>query len=156
MATLEQIIKAQELESFGLPEWESRLPIRSLYVARQFVAWVNKTAELRSCHSAIGNRLLIEHIDQMLADYRCSARPAAGDLKRLMPTKHGIWKMHPPGLRLYGWCPAPHKFAVVTGALEIETKRDKTINNKKRLEVLSFIKKYNLPVILGDVRAILP
>jgi hypothetical protein len=51
-------------------------------------------------------------------------------------------------------CSAP--VCLVTGALEIETKRNKTLNDEKRNEVRSFIKKHKLQVIRGDIHAILP
>jgi hypothetical protein len=70
----------------------------------------------------------------------------------------GIWKMHPPKLRIYGWCPATHQFVAVTWALESETKADKKLNDKKRDEVLGFIRSNGLgqAVKLGDILAVFP
>lgn len=75
-----------------------------------------------------------------------------------MPNKHGIWKLHPPGLRIYGWCPAPRSFVAVTGALESETKTDKKLNDKKRDEVRAFIKLHDVGahIVRGDILAIFP
>jgi len=49
--------------------------------------------------------------------------------------------MHPPGLRIYGFCLKPGAaFVAVTGALEIETKRDGRVNTLKLREVRKFIR----------------
>ena len=66
--------------------------------------------------------------------------------------------MRPPKLRVYGWCPAAHQFVVVCAALEFETKADKSLNDKKRDEVLDFIRRNDLDehVLLGDARAVFP
>jgi hypothetical protein len=108
----------------------------------------------------VGGRTLAEHIEQMFCDLRCSKRPAAGDLRRMMPNNKGVWKLHPTKTRLYGWAPKQDCLAVVTGALESATK-DKTkgrINDQKRDEVLTFIKSHGLKqhVLLGDILAIFP
>jgi hypothetical protein len=103
-------------------------------------------------------RTLFEHVEQMFCDFRCAPRFSAGDLRRMLPTKKGIWKMHPPKVRIYGWCPAPNSFVAVTGALEADTKRDKKLNDTKRDEILAFIKAHQLlqHVVLGDHLAIFP
>jgi hypothetical protein len=75
------------------------------------------------------------------------------DLRQMMPTKHGVRSMRPAKLRIYGWCPKPHAFVAVAGALEIETKTDKTLNDKKRDEVLNFIKTHKLEHPWGGVSA---
>lgn len=66
--------------------------------------------------------------------------------------------MYPPKLRLYGWCPSPHSFVAINGALESDTKSDKTLNDKKRDEVLAFIKKYKLDetVLRGEFYEVFP
>jgi hypothetical protein len=76
----------------------------------------------------------------------------------MTPTKKGVWKMHPAKLRIYGWCPGVHQFAAVAWALETETKTDKKLNDKKRDEVLAFIRSNGLQetVKLGDILAVFP
>jgi hypothetical protein len=76
----------------------------------------------------------------------------------MMPTTKGIRTMRPPKLRIYGWCPQPHAFVVVAGALESETKSDRTLNDKKRDEVLAFIKQHKLEhlILTGDNLAVFP
>jgi hypothetical protein len=66
--------------------------------------------------------------------------------------------MHAPGLRLYGWCPAQRSFVVVTGALESETKNDKRLNDRKREDVVRFIRANDLQssVFRGDILAVFP
>lgn len=146
------------LQLFDLPPWESRLPLWPLYVTPALEAWANRTPELTDPTMKIGGRFLGEHMVQCLSDFRCSRRPPAGDLRRMMPNRKGIWKFHPPGLRLYGWCPTPRTFVVVTGALETDTKSDKRLNDRKLSEVSEFIKANKLEkwVVLGDINAIFP
>jgi hypothetical protein len=66
--------------------------------------------------------------------------------------------MHPPKLRIFGWCPGPHQFVVVCGALESETKADKRLNDAKLDEVLEFIRRNKLghTILRGDNRAVFP
>jgi hypothetical protein len=157
MATIEDAVKAKVLEPYTLPDWESRLPIRRLWVAYEFWDWTDKD-ELHDVAHGAGSRTLFEHIEQMLCDFRCSPRFPAGDLRRMLPNKKGVWKMHPPKLRIYGWCPAPHSFVVVTGAFEADTKKDKKLNATKRDEVLAFIatNKLEQHILRGDHLAIFP
>src|SRR3954465_6394968 len=108
MATLSDIVAKGVLDPFELPQWESRLPIHPLYVAGTLFDWVAATADLQT--QKIGRRTLFEHLEQTFCDFRCSARPPAGDLRRMTPTKHGIWKLHPPGLRVYGFAPSIRTF----------------------------------------------
>jgi hypothetical protein len=160
MATIEDDLKASGLELYELPDWETRQPIRQLWIAPSFWEWFDKTDELHDPKFKSGGRTLAEHIEQMFCDLRCSERPGGGDLKRMMPTNKGVWKLHPAKTRLYGWAPKKECIAIITGALEIETK-DKAkgnINNQKRDEVLAFIKSHKLQqyVLLGDILAVFP
>jgi hypothetical protein len=158
MATVEDAVAAKVLELYQLPDWELRLPIRHLWVAFEFWDWIDAKDDLHDMTFGVGGRTLFEHIEQMFCDFRCSQRYPAGDLRQVMPTSKGIRKMHPPKLRIYGWCPKPHAFVAVTGALEVETKRDKKLNDKKRDEVLSFIKTHKLEhtILRGDNLAVFP
>lgn len=158
MATLDDDLKASGLELYELPDWESRMPINQLWIAHSFWKWFDDTAELDDPKFRVGSRTLAEHIEQLFCDLRCSERPGAGDLRRMMPNKKGIWKFHPQKTRLYGWAPKEGCLVVVSGALEADTK-DKTkgnINNQKRDEVLAFTKANKLPVKVGDILAIFP
>jgi hypothetical protein len=158
MATVEDAVKAKVLELYELPDWELRLPIRLLWCTFVLWDWIDGKDELHDVALGVGRRTLCEHIEQMLCDFRCSPRFSAGDLRQIMPTKNGIRKMHPPRLRIYGWCPAPHAFVAVTAALESDTKTDKKLNDKKREEVLTFIKVNKLGhlVLKGDNLAVFP
>jgi hypothetical protein len=156
MATIEDDLKTSGLELYSLPEWERRQPIRQLWVHPDFWDWFDKTNELHD--DKIGARTLAEHIEQIFCDIRCSKRPGAGDLRRMMPNKQGVWKVHPAKTRLYGWAPKTDCLAVVCGALESET-NDKTkgpINDQKRDDVINFIKVHKLSVKLGDILAVFP
>jgi hypothetical protein len=52
----------------------------------------------------------------------------------------------------------PHAFVAVTGALEADSHSDKKLNDKKRDEVLGFIKTHKLEhlVLRGDNLAVFP
>lgn len=159
MATIIEAVAKGVLEVFELPATEGRLSTRPLYVTEGLLDWGDYTNALHDKALALGGRTLFEHLLQTLCDFRCSQRPAqVGELKRMMPTSKGIWSLHSPGLRIYGWCPVAHSFVAVTGALESDTKRDRTLNDKKRNEVLSFANTNGLigTIKLGDVLALFP
>jgi hypothetical protein len=158
MATLRDAVSARVLVPLELPAWESRLPIRPLWVTPGLITWADTTPQLHDTALAVGGRTLFEHLLQMFCDFRCAKRFHAGDLRRMTPTKKGIWKMHPAKLRIYGWCPGTHQFVAVTWAFEAETKADKKLNDKKRDEVLRFITSHGLQqtVMLGDILAVFP
>lgn len=158
MATLEEAISAGHLDRLALPDWEIRPSIRPFYATPGFVTWADNTASLHDRTLAIGGRTLFEHLLQMVCDFQCGQRVRAGDLRRMVPTKHGIWHMYPPGLRLYGWCPARHAFVAVTGATERDTKTDRRLNDVKRDEVRRFIVMHHLAetVVRGDIRVVFP
>jgi hypothetical protein len=160
MATLEDVLTAVVLTAFELPDWEPRQPVRPLWVTPELLSWADAKPELHDMAFAVGARTLFEHLLTMFCDFRCAEHcPAhAGDLKRMTPTKHGIWKMHPPKVRVYGWCPGTYQFIAVTAALESETKNDRILNDKKLKEVRDFIKKHGLEntVLRGDILAVFP
>jgi hypothetical protein len=158
MATLDDLIAAQVLKAFELPDWEPRLPVRPLWVTDGFVNWADDTVELHDKALGVGSRKLFEHLLQMLCDFRCGERHPTGDLRRVIPTSKGVWKLHPPKLRVYGWCPQQHAFVAITGALESDTKKDRSLNNKKRDEVLRFAKAHKVEhtILRGDISAIFP
>jgi len=157
MATIDDVL-GQIAEVYDLPAWEVRQTINQLWVAPGFWNSFDSTNALHDEKLAQGNRTIGEHIEQGLCDFRCSERPGAGDLRRMLPNKHGVWKMHIPGARIYGWCPKKRAFVAVAFALEADTKKDKKLNDAKRDEVLSFVKTHKLgdSVILGDILAIFP
>lgn len=156
MATIENAVANGLLDVYELPDWEVRQPVRTLYVAFELFDWVDSQPMLHDMKRGIGGRTLFEQLEQMLCDFRCAQSPSAGDLRRMLPTKAGIWKMHPPGLRIYGWFSSRASFVAVTAALEIDTKTDKKLNDKKRDYVRSFIVKNGLQngVQRGDFLAI--
>jgi len=162
MATLTEIVGAGHLVAFELPEWERRMPIRLLYVTPAFLKWGNGTAVLHDTSKLFGRRTMHEHLLNLLSDIRCSERPPAGDLRRMVPNNKGIWRWHSPGLRCYGWFPRVETLAIVTGALADDTKAHKTnqsvksLNNTKLAEVAAFIKKHDLPTKLGSILDVFP
>jgi hypothetical protein len=157
MATLDDVL-GKVAEAYVLPSWEVRQTVNQLWVTPGFWQGFDGTAALHDEKLAQGGRTVGEHIEQGLCDFRCSERPSAGDLRRMMPNKHGVWKIHVPGARIYGWCPRVRSFVAVSFALEGDTKTDKALNDVKLKEVLSFVRTNNLDksVILGDILAIFP
>jgi hypothetical protein len=158
MSTLKQIIAAGYLEPFELPEWERRRPERPLWVAPELMDWAHETPEMNDMPMALGRRTLCEHMLQMFADFRCDRHVHYSDLKRMLPTAGGIWHMYPPGLRIYGWVPAPHAFVAITGALAGRTKDDPRLNDRKRDEVTAFARRHALmhTIRSGDYLALFP
>ena len=132
------------------------MPVRPLYVASELFDWVDSTDALYS--KKRGQRTLYEHLEQALCDFRCSDRPPAGELRRVMPTKRGVWKICPPGLRIFGWCPAPHSFVAVTAAFADETHAETSLTDAKVRYVRAFIARYELDETIeyGDVNALFP
>lgn len=145
------------LELVQLPPWEGREPLRPLYAAPEFFEWADATAFLVDEANKVGDRTPHEHMEQMFAEFRCSERPAGGDLHRVMPTKHGVWKMQPAKLRIYGWFHTPKQFVAISGATEPDTKAIKGLNDAKLREVLEFAKRHGLEgtILRGDHIAIL-
>lgn len=158
MATVEDAVARGALLAFDIPTWDRRMPIRPLWLRPELVKWADTAPELHDPALALGHRTLFEHLLQMFCDFRCAPRLAAGDLRRMMPNRKGVWKMHPPRLRIYGWAPGINKFVAVTWALESETKKDKKLNDKKRDEVIDFINKQKLAhtIVRGDILAVFP
>lgn len=165
MATIAKAVRDGALEVHRLPEWETRNAIRLLYVAPEFYQWVDKTDALHVVLKDGSRRSTFDHIEQLMADICCSDQPAAGGIRRMMPTNKGIWKIHGVNCRMYGWCCAPNTLVLVTGALEGETKNpdrhndaEKNINNLKRDFVSAFIRRHSLAetVVRGDIRAVFP
>lgn len=158
MATIDDVAAAGKLATFQLPDWETRLPIRPLWVTPELLKWADNSPELHDGALAVGGRTMFEHLLLTFCDFRCSDRFHAGDLRRMLPNKKGIWKMHPPGLRIYGWCPGQHRFVAVTWALASETKSDRSLNDQKRDKVLKFIAEQKLAhtIVRGDILAVFP
>lgn len=157
MATLSDALKNEVVSLYLLPEWEGRSPIRKLYVTPEFFDWADEHPKLMDKKLGKAGKDRLEHLEQMFCDFRCAKRPGAGDLRRLIPNSAGVWKMHPYGLRVYGWFTARSEFVVVCGAIEEDTKSDKKLNDEKVKEVKQFIAKHELSdyVVLGDINAVL-
>lgn len=150
MATLEDAINSGQLELFQIPDDVERLALRPLYVSRILIDWVDGTLVYHA--AKVAGRYAHEHLEQFLIDFRCNEKIHHSDLKRMIPTGKGVWKMHPPMLRVFGWCPKPHCFVAVLGQLGDDTKEDSSLNDQCRDEVLNFIAKngLNAEVEYGD------
>ena len=159
MATIDDVIRTKALEVYALPDWEVRPTRWPLWIASSsFWGWYDGTSALHDEERKINGRTMGEHIDLLLCDLRCSERPAAGNLRRMIPNSDKVWKFHPPGVRLYGFAAAQGAMVVVTGALERETKTIRNLNERKRDEVKAFIRTHRLEscVLSGDILAVYP
>src|SRR5271166_3161294 len=100
MATISDAVASGCVHLFRLPEWEIRSPVRALWVTEEFLDWADYTPQLHDPESAIEGKTLFEHILQLLREFICAERVRYGDLKRMMPTRKGVWHMYPEGTRL--------------------------------------------------------
>jgi len=158
MATIDEVVLSGVLEVYEVPDWESRLPINRLWVSRDFWTEFDAMDGLHDNPFAGSRRTIGEHIEQAFCNFRCGERPGAGDLKCMVPSGKGVWKLHPPGARVYGWCPFQRAFVAVTVAVASDTKTDRTLNNRKQRVVSDFIRDNKLQqyIVRGDILAVFP
>ena len=146
MATIAGALAAQVLHEFVLPDHEGRAPLRPLYVATELFDWIDETDELyeKNWGPKSGGRTMQEHLSQTFCDFRCDARPLVGELNRVQPTSKGVWKIHSPGLRIYGWVPAPHAFVAVRPAFTANVHGPQSATKQLVSEVIAFAKTHGL------------
>jgi hypothetical protein len=126
-----------------------RLPVRPLWMTQDLVSYVDGTLVYYS--QIVASRTASEHLEQFFIDFRCNVVIHADDLRRMRPTSAGVWSMHPPMLRVYGWVPRPHAMVAVHAELEDDTKRDPTLNDKCRARVLDFVRLHGITeIVVGD------
>jgi hypothetical protein len=133
------------------------LPVRPLYVTPGFWTWVDNTPEIHQPVKANASRTIFEQIELMLIDFRCSPRPlGASELKRMTPTNHGVWKLHPPGARLFGWVPEQDCLVIVSAEREAIIKSNPLTYGQHKAGVQHFQRTHGLShwVVRGDYRAI--
>lgn len=124
------------------------MPIRLLHITQELEDWID--GELFQSGGKLAGRTAYEHLEQFFIDFRCDEVVHA-NLRRMMPTQKGIWKMHPPLIRVYGWVPKPHSFVGVCARLEADTKKDKSLNDKCRDEVSAFLSHHQVTdIVYGD------
>lgn len=158
MATLARLAQGDFLDEYAMPEEDERCPTRPLFVASALFDYVSITPCFADGSLLSGGRTPLDHLEQLFCDLRCSTRARVGDMRRMMPTKIGIWKAHAPLLRVFGWCWAPHCFAAVSVALERDLKSQASLYGSHKNNVLSFISQHNLQstVLRGDQLAVFP
>jgi hypothetical protein len=146
MATITAALNAGVLHEFRLPDHEGRDPLRPLYVASQLFDWIDETDELyeENWGPRTGGRSMAEHLSQTFCDFRCDRRPLVGDLHRVQPTRKGVWKIHSPGLRVFGWVPDPHGFVAVTAAFSKDTHGPQSVVDQSIAKVIAFAKQHKL------------
>lgn len=154
MATIAQALERGLLHEFRMPDHDGRAPVRPLYIADCFYDWADHADELheRNWHRHHGSRTRFEHMVQAFADFRCDPRPLVGELNRICPTSKGVWKIQPPGTRIFGWVPRPHAFVVVHGALDTETHGRGNVIRQRVADVIKFAKDNRLErtILRGD------
>lgn len=140
MATILSALRLGVVDEWSLPETEGRPPLRPLYVAGELFEWVDATDALylENWSKRNGGRSRFEHLEAAFADFRCAQRPLVGDLNRVRPTKKGVFSLHCPGLRVFGWAPDVYSFLAVTAALSDDAHGRESIVNQKVKEVLAF------------------
>lgn len=158
MATIYDVVRSRDLEEWPLPDWTTRLPIRPLYVAPELFDWVEQTPATYDGTIKKGGRTPLEHLELFFVDLRCAERPSVSDFHRMIPNREGVWKCHPPTLRIFGWCYAPFGFAPVAAALERDLKAAPELYEESKKKVLRFMLKHGLEgtVMRGDHRAVFP
>ena len=153
MATINDLVRARSLKLYEPPDWwTGGSPVRPLWYTEGFSEWVDTTEELHDTAAGEGGKTLGEHMDISLSEFRCAKVLHSSELRRTQPTRNGIWRILPPKLRLFGWCPWPHAFVLVAGALETQTHADPQLTDRKSAEVVDFIRENGLQnqMVLGD------
>lgn len=157
MATILDAVRSCCVEVYEKPIWEHRLAKRSIYVRPEFWNWVDNDERLHDDAHSQGGRTLFEHLEQAFCDHMCSAKGLGhGDLKRVSPTREGIWKIHSIGLRTFGWCLESGDFVVVCGGLIGDVKGPPPLYDVYKQKCLDFAKAESLEqtITLGDYLAI--
>ena len=138
-----------------MPEWETRCPIRSVYVAPQFWNWVDGRDDIHEIFS--GGRSIFEHIELMLIDLRCAKKPPGADeLRRMTPHPDGVYRLQPEGSRVYGWMPEKGTFVLVSADTKAAFKTDFSLYEHHRKGVVDFRRHLGLNAnfLTGDYRAL--
>jgi hypothetical protein len=156
MATIDSLVGNGELELFTVPDDHlGCLPVRPLWLGTDLITYIDGT--LVYCTEEAAGRTAYEHLEQFFVDFRCNERVHADDLRRMLPTGRGIWSMHPPLLRVYGWVPRQHSMVAIHAVFESATKSDSGLNDRCRNLVMEFIKRHNVSeIIYGDFRDAFP
>ena len=81
------------------------LPLRALYWTPGVSSWCQQLVQSGEVASGMLSYEL--QLNQAFADF-VSGRPLASGLTRTEPPRNGgIWKLHTPNIRLFGWCVEP-------------------------------------------------
>lgn len=158
MATVDEALSGGMLAEYRISSWELRLPKRKLLYAHDFFdSWADVEPRMMDISLGKGARTRHEHLETIFNDFVCAERPAGGDLRRVMPVKDGVFKLHPFGSRIYGFFSGEAEFVAVAGAIAEDTKSDKKLNDKKRNAVLKFVKQNGLETSMfkGEIYEVL-
>jgi hypothetical protein len=160
MATIADCIRSGVLVEFAMPDSDHREPRRKLFVAESLFDWIDGTERLydRNWSKQSGGRTMAEHLERTFADFRASRFPLVGDLKRVQPDKKLVWKIHSPGLRIFGWVPQAHQFVCVTADFVENTHGPGSTVKLKISQVLDFANRHQISATMqrGDHIALFP
>ena len=160
MATIAECIRDGILAEFAMPDFDPREPRRRLLVATELFDWIDGTEKLydQNWSRKNGGRTIAEHLERTFADFRASRFPLVGDIRRVQPASKGVWKIHSPGLRVFGWVPQPHEFVCVVADFVENTHGAGSTVRLKVGQVLNFAKIHGLEDTIkrGDHIALFP
>jgi hypothetical protein len=157
MATLLDAVRNDVLEKYEVPDWDKRNPVRQVFTAPALWDWIDNEPRAHVATAKRGGRSPFEHLEQMLSDYCCEPRALRyGDLKQIIPTGDGVWRIHPPGLRVFGWIAANQTFVAVSAAMKSDLVSKTETYDQHRRTVLSFAIANGLEhtILRGDYLAI--
>lgn len=158
MATIRDALKQGLLCEYRLPDWELRDPIRCLYYHPDFFdGWLDINAPMNDPKSGKNYKTRAEHLEQQFCEWRCSHRPSGTELRRVMPVEKGVVKLHPFKSRVYGWFTKSGEFVAMSGATEEATKLDKKLTDRRRTEILKFLRDHKLEgeLLQGEISEII-
>lgn len=151
-------LKAKVIEEWTMPEHDGRDPLRSMYIAGEMFDRVDGDDSIHRVKKGEGGRSRYEQMMIALADFRCLTRPPVGDMRRVQPTKNGVWSIHTRGLRIFGWIAQANAFVAVTYEHTEACHGKGSLVSARCAAVLAFAKKYKLTstIRLGDANALFP
>lgn len=155
---IKDALRAKVIEEWALPAHEGREALRRVYIAGEMFDRVDNDVSLHHAKEGEGGRTRYEQMLIALADFRCLQRPGGADIKRLMPTKKGVWSLHARGLRIFGWITEASAFVAVTYEHTEACHGRGSLVEARLADVLAFAEKYKLASTIqyGDLLALVP
>lgn len=103
--------------------------VRSIFWTNELASWCNELASSQEKPSGILS--FGEQINLAFADF-IAGRPLASGVTRCdPPTGEGIWKLHTPDIRFFGWCDQPQTLVIVNAELKRRLVSEYGLTTKK-------------------------